>query len=385
VLALALALIAVAPAGAQKKEKVPKRPKVNAAADTNDWQVYHQAGLASLRTRPDRAAEAFYWASRLDPSRAEPLYARWAALWMARPEHLWEYWRGAEYVVNSGESQRIDSLRWRASLRNPFVHQGPLRLLLATMWDTRFGEGNWDWSGSGDNLAWLDYTEGRFGEAAARLAVIMAKDQRRFDLHYDRALALHGMGRHDSAAAELATLVEEMNKRDRKRLVRFYESRAMYEYQAGIAHLLGGQTDQAREAFMRALSEDLSMYMAHGALGGVALALGDTAMALNEYGQAVQLNGTDPSLRTDYGLILLANRQYTDAAEQLRMATELEPYFATPYYYLGIALDNAGQKAGARTAYTEFVSRAPRRMGPQINQAKQRATALAGELTATNR
>jgi len=61
--------------GQDSKKREPKRPKLDAGRDTNSAGAYHQHGMLHLAKRPQVAADAFYWAARLDPSIAEPCTA----------------------------------------------------------------------------------------------------------------------------------------------------------------------------------------------------------------------------------------------------------------------------------------------------------------------
>src|SRR5688500_15096545 len=82
---LALAVVAwgapiiATPLAAQKAGKPVPRPKLRDVTDTNDAQAYYDAGLQSFRDDPGNSVNAFYWAARLNPGWAEPLYARRAA------------------------------------------------------------------------------------------------------------------------------------------------------------------------------------------------------------------------------------------------------------------------------------------------------------------
>ena len=372
-IAVAAAIAAAAPGlAAQKDKKEPKRPKLDAAVDTNDWQAYYQYGIASIKLHPDKAANAFYWASRLNPARAEPYYGQWVATWMTKRETLLEYWRGADYVINSGEAQKIDTLVWEATIRNPLLHRGMRRLLIAAVYDLQAGAGNWNWSNDPENEAWLDYTEGRFAKAAAGWGAVLAKDPKRYSLYEQRAYAFASMQQLDSAIVSMNHLVEELDKRDRKKLSRFYESKAIYLYGIGIMNARAGNYDAAREAFGRSLTEDLSMYMAHGALGGMALAQGDSATAIAEYDQAVQINGGDPVLLNDYGLLLLRSNRVEDAETALGRAVAADAWFAPPRYFHAVALDRLGKKDDAVAEYREFIARAPRTAGQQITLATKR-------------
>ena len=118
--ALALVLLSL-PLQAQKKEKEPKRPRLEAGADTNDAAAYYEFGRSQLKRDPDAAADAFYWASRLNPGAAEPYYGRRVALLLTDPRRLDRYWSGDRRTVNSDEIKRIDSLQLRALEINPFL------------------------------------------------------------------------------------------------------------------------------------------------------------------------------------------------------------------------------------------------------------------------
>src|SRR3989442_1431404 len=71
---------AVAPA-----QDVPKRPHLEAGSDTNSAPDYYEYGIANLTAYPQRAADAFYWACQIDPTWAQPLYARRIALLLSAP------------------------------------------------------------------------------------------------------------------------------------------------------------------------------------------------------------------------------------------------------------------------------------------------------------
>ena len=376
-LAVALCAAALPSAlSAQKGAKEPKRPKLSAQADTNEWKSYYDYGVANVRTMPGRAADGFYWAMRLNPSRAEPWYGRWVALWMAKPEMLSEYWKGAEFVVNSGDAQRIDSLKYQALLRNPFVFQGLERLRIAAVFDHEYGQGQWEWSAAPEISAWLAYTEGAFPEATRRFQAAIAREPRAIGLHEDRARAFFAMQAYDSAAREMQVLIDALKRLERRRLTYFYQSKAMYEYSVGVTYVARQDFYNAREAFSRALSEDLGFYMAHGALGAASLVQGDTATAITEYEQAVQINGEDPVLRHDFGVLLMAAGRNEEAVEHLAKSIALEPYFASPYFFHAFTLDRLGKGPEAAAQYQEFLRRAPRSMGQQITVAQQRLAAL---------
>ncbi len=107
--------------GQDSKKREPKRPKLDAGRDTNSAGAYHQHGMLHLGKRPQVAADAFYWAARLDPSVAEPWYGRWCALLLAMQR------RDMFALMNddsrySKEVTSIDSLRYEALLREPLIY-----------------------------------------------------------------------------------------------------------------------------------------------------------------------------------------------------------------------------------------------------------------------
>lgn len=369
----------VTPAAAQgNSDPVPRRPALKASADTNDWMEYQRYAMNIIVANPGRAAEALYWAERLEPTRAEPTMSRWAALWMARPKLLADYWTGSEKIRNSPSVRRIDSLNYAARLRDPMVNQAVRLLVAQTILNHFAGRGNWEWDHDPEVRAWLDYTTGKYSRAAAELAAVINKDPEKHPvLRYTRALAFAGMQEFDSAAAELTRLVEEMHRRDEKEIVYFYDSKAMFEYATGVMYVQAGKFGEARQAFMRALSEDLAFYPAHRGLGALALGTGDTAMAITEYQQALELKPDDVVTRYYFAMVLMNARRRDEAMEHLQFVVDAEPYFPDPWYYLGRLLEARGRQAEALAYYNGFVARAPRSQAAGIALVKDRIAALA--------
>jgi predicted Zn-dependent protease len=306
-LALAIACSAAAPLHAQKAEKIPRRPKLDPAADTNSASAYYFFGLQELRNRPDRAADAFYWASRLEPAWAEPLYGRRTALLLTDRRRLIDFVFGKEYVHRSAEVRRADSLLYLALLQNPFLHRALDRILIEQVIEELTGErpfGNWA-RDNPDMAAWFAYSQGKFGAAAPYYAEAIKRKPKAFWLRDDRARNYYMMGQYDSSLTDMSVVLDSLRQREDKNVVVFYQSKAMYEYSIGMIHIQRKDLTAAREAFGRALAEDLSFYMAHARLAEVAFALGDTAGAETELDLAVQLSGEDASLRYRYGQLML--------------------------------------------------------------------------------
>src|SRR5262245_35273552 len=121
--AFALAMAVLPTVSSAQKNKEPRRPKLPAGSDTNSAQVYYNFALEQLRSDPDKAADALYWASRLEPMWADAYYARRVALLLSNPRRLMRYWSGDRGTIQSDDIRRIDSLFYHALTLNPFVSQ----------------------------------------------------------------------------------------------------------------------------------------------------------------------------------------------------------------------------------------------------------------------
>lgn len=349
-------------------EAGPPRPELPSGADPNDWQAYFDHGARILKVHPATAGAAFYWASRLDPSRAEPLFARYVAFHAADMPRYEEYLRGSERVREQPAVQRNHQLWWRAMLLNPFVHRGLEVAVMDQAWDY--------W---GNNLAtqgWLQYAEGRMDVAARTFRRLVESGGDNYRYRYERALALVGMNDYDGARAELEALVAELHRRDASTVGNSYRSKEFYEYAIGLLHLAQGNHAGARAAFERSLVEHAGFYPSRAGLGQVSLAEGNAAAAVEEYEQAVRVKDDDPVLRYEHGRALLAAGRAPQAAAELARAVELEPHWAEPYLFLGAAHEADARFREALAAYDAFLQRAPRRMDAAAERARQRAARL---------
>jgi tetratricopeptide (TPR) repeat protein len=367
-LLLGTACLTATPAAAQKDAKIPKRPELFAGADTNSWFVYYQTGLQNLRRRPDLAADDFYWAERLNPAAPEPLYAGWVAFWKKRPDRFWDYLAGKKFIVENKEVQRIDSLRLKALQRNPMMYQG--------LWLELFeDEAPLNMSLDPATQGLVAYAHGNPARAAERLGQAVKSRENR-SLRYDRALALYQMAQYDTAANELQILLDDMKKREEKKLVRAYESKQMFEFGIAILMIAKGDTAAARDALGKALTEDLAFAPAHIELAHLAAASGDTATAVQELSQAVELDSTDVIAHYELGVHLMMQNHTDEAQAQLRKAIALEPYFAQPYFPLAYLLEYDEKNAEAAEMYLAFAARATRADEQRATVARAQAAVL---------
>ena len=358
---------------AQKPNNEPRRPKFPVGVDTNNAQIYYDLGLEKLERDPDLAADAFYWASRINPTMADAYYARRCALLLADKYRFQRYYQGDKRTIQSDEVKRIDSLYYYSLTINPFLYRKlDLRLFNAyianfadeyarrnnvSAYEVQYEVRRWLNDGASPSMrAWQAYGEARFDDALRYYADAIKHAKEKAEYRADRGRLFFQLNQADSALAELTQALEEMRKTDKKDLVYVYTSKALFEHSIGLVHERLGNAAAAREAFGRALQEDLSYFPAHVQLGYLALEAKDTATALSEMDLAVQIRGDDPTLRHVYGYSLAVSGKYHDAEVQLRKAIELDPVFAAPYNQLGEVLDGEGKGGDALTQYRSFLA-----------------------------
>ncbi len=372
-----LAVPCAASLGAQRLGPEVPRPK-GAVADTNDAQAYFDYGVQLFEVDPKAAAAAFYWAARLNPGSADALYARRAALLMTDDGLRRTFINGGRPARDSKKLRALDSLYLHALNLNPLLYRRLDKRLLAAHiaqemirearqsgTDVSRGEVDFmieSWlrlNGARPEFrAWVAYGDGRFDHALGLYASAERSTKFKAGIRIERGRIFGMIGQLDSSLAQLQLALTEMRSRDTKDLVYFYDSKALFEHTIGT--LLEQKSDfaGAREAYGRALQEDLAFYPAHQRLGMLALGMHDTTTALSELDLAVQIAGDEPFLRYVYGWALAAAGKHQEASEQLKKAVTLEPYFALPQVALGQVYEQLGDGKNAQAAYTTYLARA---------------------------
>jgi hypothetical protein len=373
--AFVIALLAGSQVAFAQKKNEPKRPKLPAGVDTNNAQVYTDFGLEKLERDPDKAADAFYWAARINPTSADAYYARRCALLLADTYRFQRYMADDRRTIESDEVKRIDSLYLYALTINPFLYRKlDVRLFHAFVAnisedyardhrDVSPGEVQYflerqmaQWPAS--FRASQAYGEGRFDDALSLYAEAIKHSRSKWYYRIERGRLFFQLNQADSALAELTQALDEIRKVDKKDLVYVYDSKAVLEHSIGLVQQRLGNAAAAKEAFGQALQEDLSYFPAHIQLGFAALEAKDTTTAFSEMDLAVQIRGDDPTLRYIYGYALASSGKFKDAEVQLRKAIELDPIFAAPYFVLGQVLDGEGKGSDGLTQYQAFLARA---------------------------
>jgi tetratricopeptide (TPR) repeat protein len=373
---VALAAALGRPGSAQRLGPAEERPRLRDVTDTNDAQAYYNLGLATFERDPETSAAAFYWAARINPSWAEPLYGRRAALLMKNKRMMARVMEGDRGTLESPEVKRLDSLQFRALMLSPFLYRRLDRtMFVAYVRDDAIRRAR----GSGEDpspteltfyierylraagpgmRAWAYYGDGDFTAALASYAQALDRTRNKAYVRLERGRIFGMRGASDSAVSEMRLALEELRKQDQKELVVLYDSKAMTQY--SIATLLegDGNVDGAREAYGEALQEDLSYYPAHMRLGLLALGKKDTATAISELALAAQLAAGEPHVRYVNGYVLAATHHLPEAIKELKTAVELEPYYALPHLLLGQVHEMMTHGPEALASYQEFLARA---------------------------
>jgi tetratricopeptide (TPR) repeat protein len=397
---LALTVLLSPAVGAQKIAKIPTRPRLDPGADTNDARSYYQYGVRMLDDKPDESVRAFYWASRIDPSSGEVLYAmRTAGLMAMSSDGL------VDYLEHSSKKRKpeflaLDSLLYRAYTINPFLYRSLDQSLTRRILEAEIRNENPGVDGAELNLfilrvmqdarqtAWQSYAHAQFPEAlqqyAKQLTTLEKTKTKRnkreheddaSEIHAERARIFYLIGNMDSSLTEMSAAIQGLSERDAKETVVLYESKAMYDQSIGMIHEKAKHPDLAREAYAHALEEDLSYYSAHARMASLQLASGDTANAISEMELAVQLQPNDPVLLYSYATTLIRARRDGEAATQLGKSVAADSFYAQPHMLLARMADVEQYTEEAVKEYRQFLSLAAR-SDPQVPLAKTRLTAL---------
>lgn len=403
---LAAAVLLTPALRAQKTPKLPTRPRLDPGADTNDARSYYQYGVRMIDSKPEESVRAFYWASRIDPSSGEVLYAmRAAALMQMSTDAL------VDYLDYSAKKRRpeflaLDSLLYRAYTINPFLYRSLDRSLTRRILEAEIRNENPSIDGAELNLfilrvlqdarqtAWQSYALARFPEALEQYATQLetlqkTKTKRNKREHEDDASEIHAersrifylIGNMDSAFTEMSAAIAGLSERDTKETVILYESKAMYDQSLGMIHEKASHPDLAREAYAHALEEDLAYYSAHSRMASLQLAQGDTASAIAEMELAVQLQPNDPVLLYNYATTLVRARRDGEAATQLEKSVAADSFYAQPHIVLARMADVEQYTDEAVKEYQIFLSLAAR-TDPQVTLAKTRLAALTATVAA---
>ena len=362
-------------------QTVPQ-PQLPAGYDPNDPYDLYRYGESLLERSPDQAANAFYWASRLDPLWADPLYARRTALFMTNPDLYYDYLFDRRRVRNVKGVAGLDSLLYRALSMNPFLQRKldviAIRSAMVARIERELQRAGYTGAqvsrgeietfleremsrSSPEVRAWVAEGDGRLHDARELYSAAVNRRKDDPNLRADLARVQYLTGAIDDALRSYESALSLLREKDEEELVGLYQPKMLLEYSIGMILEGRGDVEGARNAYARALQEDLSYAPAHIQLAQLALAEGDTATALSEFALAVSVAPEDAGIRYLNGSILADAGRLEEAEAELRQAAELEPLFAAPYRELAEVLERQGRMTDAAAMYREYLSRASRR------------------------
>lgn len=331
----------------------PRRPQLPRGADDRHWEPYFDHGVQRFKRSPIAAEEAFYWASRIDPTRAEPLFGRYAAFFAhTRDRDVAGYFRDDAEVWSRPEVRAADSTRMLALVRNPFVHRG-LEILIFDRMPGNFAVDR-------ETRAWIAYSNGDFAKAVTFYSDAIARGGagarwRRFD----RALAYAAMDDAANALADLRAVLAALRAEEQDPPSTFYRSKHFVLYMIGYLQMATRDLAGARATFEEAVVEDASFAYAHAGLATIARLQREPGRAVDALGLAVELAPGDPVLRQERGELLLSLQRLPEAAADFTRAAELEPFWPAPVLGLARVREREGQGDAATTLYRRFVGMAP--------------------------
>jgi Tfp pilus assembly protein PilF len=151
----------------------------------------------------------------------------------------------------------------------------------------------------------------------------------------------------------------------------------LMEERIGMIEQVKGHKDAAKEAFGRALEEDLSYFPAHVQLAYLGLSSGDTAAVTTEMDMAVQIKPDDAGIRYQYGYALGELNRLKEAEVQLKKAVELDSDFAAPHYVLAEVYEASGRRPDALKEIRAFLSMSAK-SDPRREEAEQIEAILVG-------
>ncbi len=404
---------------------IPARPRLDPGVDTNSAQANYEYGMKRIDDDPQESVRAFYWASRIDPTSGDAMYALWTATLVSMSDPQLASYLGhgrRPHEKRTGEQLELDSLIYRAYVVNPFLFSSLDRALMKRTIEAEIGTLNPKMKPELKAQAVarrvhaaaaqpsIAYSQGRFQEALDSYAFELyasnlfgeppakkkpnAKDKQyaamvkgglafeRVDLHAKRARIFFQLHELDSASTEMTAAISILQAQDSGSFQPIYLSKAIFDESLGIIYEHDRRFDLAREAYGRALQEDLSFYTAHNRLAGLELEQGDTTNALTDIDLAVQLAPRDPALRYRYAEVLVSARRDGEAAQQLMKAIALDPYYGSPHLMLAMMSDVENYTDDAIAEYKAYIALAAR-SEPQLPRIKARLAKLTSSVAST--
>jgi tetratricopeptide (TPR) repeat protein len=352
------------------RAQAPEGAPLAQGADARSWEAHFDAGVAVMRRQPTVALASFELASRLDPTRAEPLFARFVAFWMANSIEDFIAWRqGNEIQRRRPEVRAADSLFALALQRNPFVHRG-LEILLYDRMPGRFRRDR-------DTRAWVAYSTGNFADAVKlHTQTIERNPQDAIWQRYDRALSLVMANNLQGAQSDIEAILDELRRQEASAEdLSYYRSKHALLHMLGLLQVQRGDLATARATFGEALLENAGFAYAQAALANVSRMERKPRDAVTEFSLALELAPDDAVLRWQHAQALFDAGRYDASVAEATLAAEREPLWAAPYLVIGRARERQRRTEQMTAAYAAYVARAPE-TDPTARSLRQRVSGL---------
>jgi tetratricopeptide (TPR) repeat protein len=204
------------------------------------------------------------------------------------------------------------------------------------------------------------------------------------DLHFQRAVALRGLGRVEEEIASLDRALEinpryaaaihrralaayATGDRDRavleiRRAVEIEPSLGGARFDQGLRSHAEGDHDRALANFEGMVASDARDANAHARLADVFARKRLWTEATEEYANALAIAPRYADVRCRYGLALMELGELDQALEQVRFALEINPNYADAHASTGIVYRRMGREADAREAFRRALEIDPHHM-----------------------
>jgi predicted Zn-dependent protease len=417
----------------------PPRPRLRLVAgqsepvDTNDARAYYDAAMVVPLSAPVDIA-ALYWASRIDPSWAPPVYQRWAMLQNAAQQI--EQVQPA--ALPDSTLVRIDALLMVAYGDDPFFDdhlyenniakaeslavtraiaaaecaapQYPSRPIVHVLpgWigapaDCTNREANWSlyqelvycadpaalscpWPPGpvyDPSTHWyVAYGHADYVNATRLLGAAVKSHPDSIDLYYHLAKAQFLSSQYDAAVVTLQNAVARIQRKPSAAGNGGIFTPALFQYAIGVLRQTQGRDTDAVAAYTRSVAIDPRWYMSHVHLAALALAANDTRTTIAHAQLAAQIRPEDPVVQLVLGDALLSAGQAADAATHFDAAIESDSSYAAPYMYLAEARLAQDDTARTVAALAGFLAHAGRNDAKRSAAASQLATLTTGRPSA---
>lgn len=375
---LVLALLP-ALAAAAASQSPPRRPRLAAEADTNDARAYFQLGIERVERNPSQGADAFYWASRLDPSSPQTLYALAIARLLRDPGLLVRYRERDRRTLASPAARALDSLRFRAEMQDPFFHRGMDQIMLYAY--ARNAVRREEWFGRSEDFGrsglvqfierffeetdpygrgQLYYSDHQLSQALQYWALALRSQRGQAWLIADRARAWAELGRLDSARVALDTAIHIAGRPGADLTGHVFESRAAWLYALGRIHEDRRDTAAASAAYHAAVEQDAAYYPAWFRLGALAILARDPPTAIQYLSRATSRPDVQFFALAAVATLYSQLGRGDSTVALLQRATQAEPWASAGWLMYAQALDAIRDSAQALPAYERYLALAPR-------------------------